>query len=133
MKTYGEAVADVMRFLASEGVQFPMTERRVARVRARARRSTRSREKAREMGVHVAWDCEHAKTPDGYYQVRGGIDYAIAKSLAAAPYADILWMETKTADLHDAKIFADAIHAAVPRQDARVQPVAVLQLGHDRA
>ena len=60
------------------------------------------------------WDCEHAKTPDGYYQVRGGIDYAIAKSLAVAPYADVLWMETKTADLHDAKIFADAIHAQFP-------------------
>ena len=55
------------------------------------------------MGVHVEWDCEHAKTPDGYYQVRGGIEYAIAKSLAVAPYADILWMETKTADLHEAR------------------------------
>ena len=66
------------------------------------------------MGVHDEWDCEHAKTPDGYYQVRGGIEYAIAKSLAAAPYADILWMETKTADLHDAKVFADAIHAKFP-------------------
>src|SRR6266511_777411 len=53
---------------------------------------------------------------DGWagYQVRGGIDYAIAKSLAAAPFADLLWMETKTADLHDAKRFADAIHAVFP-------------------
>jgi isocitrate lyase len=66
------------------------------------------------MGVHATWDPEHAKTPDGYYQVRGGIEYAIAKSLAAAPYADVLWMETKTADLHDAKAFADAIHAEFP-------------------
>ena len=74
----------------------------------------KAREKARLIGVDVAWDCEHAKTPDGYYQVRGGIDYAIAKSLAAAPFADLLWMETKTADLHDAKRFADAIHAAFP-------------------
>jgi isocitrate lyase len=73
-----------------------------------------AREKARSLGVHVPWDCEHAKTPDGYYQVRGGIDYAIAKSLAAAPFADILWMETKTADLADAKRFADAIHAVYP-------------------
>jgi len=74
----------------------------------------KAREKARSIGVNVAWDCEHAKTPDGYYQVRGGIDYAIAKSLAAAPFADLLWMETKTADLHDAKRFADAIHAVHP-------------------
>lgn len=113
VKTYGEAVADEMRFLAGEGVQFPMTE---DEWRAFSRRASfyEIRERARSMGVHDEWDCEHAKTPDGYYQVRGGIEYAIAKSLAAAPYADILWMETKTADLHDAKIFADAIHAQFP-------------------
>ena len=46
--------------------------------------------------------------------MRGGIPYAIAKSLAAAPFADILWMETKTADLDDARDFANAIHAVYP-------------------
>jgi len=113
VKTYGEAVADVMRFLASEGVVFPMSEEQWLAFAARASHYA-IRETAKEMGVHVTWDCEHAKTPDGYYQVRGGIDYAIAKSLAVAPYADVIWMETKTADLHDAKIFADAIHAKFP-------------------
>ena len=113
VKTHGEAVADVMRFLSSEGVQFPMTEEEWLTFAARASFYVIN-EKARDMGVHVVWDCEHAKTPDGYYQVRGGIEYAIAKSLAVAPYADLLWMETKTADLHDAKIFADAIHAKYP-------------------
>ncbi len=113
VKTYGEAVADVMSFRAIEGVVFPMTRaewldfaRRVCFYEAR--------EKAEAMGIRALWDCEHAKTPDGYYQIRGGIDYAIAKSLAAAPYADLLWMETKTADLHEAKRFADAIHAQFP-------------------
>jgi isocitrate lyase len=48
--------------------------------------------------------------------VRGGIPYAIAKSLAAAPFADILWMETKTADLAEAREFAEAIHAQYPDQ-----------------
>ena len=48
--------------------------------------------------------------------MRGGIPYAIAKSLAAAPFADILWMETKTADLADAREFAEAIHAEFPDQ-----------------
>jgi isocitrate lyase len=113
VKTYGEAVADTMRFLSSEGAKFPMTE---AEWREFSRRASFHAigEKAKEMGVHVVWDCEHAKTTDGYYQVRGGIEYAIAKSLAAAPYADVLWMETKTADLKDAKIFSDAIHAVFP-------------------
>ena len=62
----------------------------------------------------MAWEPELATTPEGYYQVQGGIPYAIAKSLAAAPFADLLWMETKTADLEDARRFADAIHAVHP-------------------
>ncbi len=113
VKTYGEAVADEMRFLASEGVVFPMSEQEWRAFSARASFYV-IRERAREMGVTPSWDCEHAKTPDGYYQVRGGLEYAIAKSLAAAPFADVLWMETKTAHLHDAKVFADAIHAKFP-------------------
>ncbi|MEO2139404.1 MAG: isocitrate lyase, partial [Thermoleophilia bacterium] len=73
-------------------------------------------EKAREMGIETDWSADRAKTPEGYFQIRGGIPYAVAKSLAVAPYADILWMETKTADLADAKEFADAIHAVFPNQ-----------------
>ena len=46
--------------------------------------------------------------------MQGGLEYAIAKSLAAAPFADILWMETATADLQEAKEFAEAIHAEFP-------------------
>jgi isocitrate lyase len=113
IKTYGEAVAEAMTFRAGEGDTFPMTP---AEWLEFARRASfyEARERAASMGIPVVWDCEHAKTPDGYYQVRGGIDYAIAKSLAAAPYADLLWMETKTADLEDARHFADAIHAVYP-------------------
>ena len=58
-----------------------------------------ARAKARSLGIRVNWDCELAKTPEGYYQVQRGIPWAIAKSLAAAPFADLLWMETATADL----------------------------------
>jgi isocitrate lyase len=113
VRTYREAVADSMGFLASEGVKFPMTpEQWLEAVKHSSFYEVQ--ELAKEMGVPTTWDCEHAKTPDGFYQVRGGIDYAIAKSLAAAPYADILWMETKTANLHEAKIFADAVHAKFP-------------------
>ncbi|MGZ3416677.1 MAG: isocitrate lyase ICL2 [Polyangiales bacterium] len=111
--TYREAVAEAFRFRASEGDRLPMTEEEWLATTQNASFYAIGA-KVRELGLNVVWDCEHAKTPDGYYQVRGGIDYAIAKSLAVAPYADVLWMETKTADLHDAKIFADAIHAKFP-------------------
>ncbi len=73
-----------------------------------------ARKVARGLGVNIVWDPEHAKTTEGYYQVRGGIAYAIAKSLAAAPFADILWMETATANLEEAREFAEAIHGRFP-------------------
>ncbi|MCV7151105.1 isocitrate lyase ICL2 [Mycolicibacterium pyrenivorans] len=115
LNTYGDAVADLLEFRDREGEPSDMS---VAEWREFAERAPlyTAREKARQLGADVAWDCERVKTPEGYYQVRGGIPYAIAKSLAAAPFADILWMETKTADLADAKQFADAIHAVYPDQ-----------------
>ena len=95
-------MAELLKFRESEGEQLEMS---VADWNAFAKTASlyAAREKARKLGVDAAWDCERAKTPEGYYQVRGGIPYAIAKSLAAAPFADLLWMETKTADLADAK------------------------------
>src|SRR5215469_13158304 len=54
------------------------------------------------------------RTPEGFYQFRGGIDAAIARGLAYAPYADMIWCETSTPDLAEAKKFADAIHARFP-------------------
>jgi isocitrate lyase len=115
LMTYGEAVADLLEFAESEGEPRDMS---VAEWREFAQRAPlyTAREKARELGADPGWDCERAKTPEGYYQIRGGIPYAIAKSLAAAPFADLLWMETKTADLVDARQFAEAIHAVYPDQ-----------------
>ncbi len=115
LKTYGDAVADVMKFRADEGEELGMS---VEDWRAFAAGASlhAAKEKARSLAIRVVWDCEQAATPEGYYQVRGGIDYAIAKSLAAGPFADLLWMETKTADLADAKRFAHAIHARFPDQ-----------------
>ncbi|MCP3905295.1 MAG: isocitrate lyase family protein [Planctomycetes bacterium] len=113
LKTYAQAVADVMKFRRDEGDSFEMS---VDEWLAFARHASLhdARAKARELGVSIIWDCELCKTPEGYYQIRGGLEYAIAKSLAAAPFCDILWMETKTADLADAKVFAEAIHAKFP-------------------
>jgi len=113
--TYSEAVAEVLEFDQSEGEPADMSPEEWRAFSARASLYT-ARAKAKELGVDPPWDCELTKTPEGYYQIRGGIPYAIAKSLAAAPFADILWMETKTADLADAREFAEAIHAVYPDQ-----------------
>ena len=113
LKTYGEAVAEIIELRVGDGEQVEMTP---AEWRAFAPRASFNevREAASGLDIRVAWDPELPKTPDGYYQVQGGIDYAIAKSLAAAPFADLLWMETKTANLDDARRFAEAIHAVYP-------------------
>ncbi len=115
LKTYGEAVAAAMEFRAAEGHALAMTREQWLTFASRASHYE-ARAKAKSLGVVITWDCEHAKSPDGYYAIRGGVDYAVVKSLAAAPYADLLWMETKTADLHEAKVFADAIHAVYPEK-----------------
>jgi isocitrate lyase len=113
VKTYAEAVADEIGQRTSEGERFALSAEQFLAFGNKSGWYA-ARQKAHALGVQVVWDCEHAKTPDGYYQVRGGLEYAIAKSLAVAPFADLLWMETKTADLHDAKKYADAIHAQFP-------------------
>jgi malate synthase A len=54
------------------------------------------------------------RTPEGFYRMRAGIEAAIARGLAYAPYADLVWCETQTPDLHEAKRFAEGIHAKFP-------------------
>ncbi len=54
------------------------------------------------------------RTVEGFYETRAGIEQAISRGLAYAPYADLLWCETSTPDLAQAKQFADAIHARHP-------------------
>lgn len=54
------------------------------------------------------------RTAEGFYRVNAGIDQAISRGLAYAPYADLLWCETATPDLDEAKKFAEAIRAKFP-------------------
>jgi isocitrate/methylisocitrate lyase len=54
------------------------------------------------------------RTADGFYRVRDGIDAAISRGLAYAPYADLVWFETSTPDLGEAREFAEAVHERFP-------------------
>jgi isocitrate lyase len=54
------------------------------------------------------------RTPEGFFRVRDGVAAAIARGLAYAPHADLLWFETSTPDLAEAAAFADAVHARYP-------------------
>jgi isocitrate lyase len=54
------------------------------------------------------------RTPEGFFRLKSGVDTAIARGLSYAPYADLVWCETSTPDLDQAKRFAEGIHAKYP-------------------
>jgi isocitrate lyase len=56
------------------------------------------------------------RTPEGFFRQRAGLETAIARGLAYASYADLIWCETSTPDLEEARRFAEAIHAQFPRK-----------------
>jgi isocitrate lyase len=58
--------------------------------------------------------CTGERTAEGFYRIRGGIETAIARGLAYAPFADLIWCETSEPNLQEAQAFADAIHANFP-------------------
>ena len=70
----------------------------------------------------ITSDCDENDKPfltgerssEGFYYVRDGIEQAISRGLAYAPYCDLIWCETAKPDLNEAKIFADAIHKKYP-------------------
>src|SRR6202790_3506975 len=60
--------------------------------------------------------CTGERTAEGFFRIRGGIESAIARGLAYAPYADLLWCETSEPNLEEARRFAEAIHTKYPEK-----------------
>src|SRR5436190_4245485 len=58
--------------------------------------------------------CSGGRTPEGFFRLRGELDCAIARAVAYAPYADLLWCETSTPDLAEAKKFAESVREVAP-------------------
>jgi len=58
--------------------------------------------------------CAGDRTPEGFFRLRAGIECAIVRAIAYAPYADLLWCETSTPNLAEARRFAEAVHEAAP-------------------
>jgi isocitrate lyase len=58
--------------------------------------------------------CTGERSPEGFYYVRSGMDIAVARGLAYAPHSDLIWCETSTPDLDEARVFADRIKAEYP-------------------
>ncbi len=113
LKTHADAVAEVMQSRAQNGLKFRMTIdqwnafcKNVSHEEARAQ--------AISMGIDIFWSWDLPRTPEGFYQITGGREMAVARGLALAPFADLLWRETAKPDLVDDRAWADAIHAIFP-------------------
>ncbi|NBD14276.1 MULTISPECIES: isocitrate lyase [Corallococcus] len=65
---------------------------------------------------HAFIDKAAGRTAEGFYRIKGGLECAIARGLAYAPYADLVWCETSTPDLAQAKAFAEGIHKKFPNK-----------------
>ena len=113
LRTYAEAVAEVMHERARKGVQLSMT---INQWKAFVKNvsNEEARDQAKSMGIDIFWSWDLPRTPEGFYQITGGREMAVARGLALAPFADVLWRETARPDLEDDRAWADAIHGVFP-------------------
>ena len=72
----------------------------------------------KEFGLRTVpyWNWDSPRTREGYYRYQGGIQCAVNRAVSFAPYADLLWMETKSPILAQAREFAHGVHAIYPKQ-----------------
>ena len=130
LETFGQAVADAMAFHMDEGREFDLTIEQWLDW-SRGVGYEEASEMSRAMGLKVTWDCERARTPEGYFPVRGGIEYAIAKSLAVRPVLRSHLDGNQNRRLGGRPAVCRSDSRGLSGQDAGLQPLALIQLGHD--
>ena len=114
LKLFDEAVVDAIH--AGVHVDKPGLVAKYKEA-AKGRSNSEARTIAKGLtGVDLYWDWDAARTREGFYRYKGGCDCAINRGRAYAPYADLLWMESKLPDYKQAKEFADGVHQIWPEQ-----------------
>jgi isocitrate lyase len=108
LKLYSEAVADELKRLG----KFEELRNWWARVDELS--NSEARALAKSYGVEIFWDWDSPRAREGYYRYQGGTKCGIARAVAYAPYADLLWMETAKPILSQAREFAQGVLAKRP-------------------
>lgn len=84
---------------------------------SKGKSNTEARTIARGLtGIEIYFDWDACRTREGYYQYKGGCQCAVNRAIHYAPYADMIWMESKLPDFEQAKEFASGVHAVWPEQ-----------------
>jgi len=114
LKLFGAAVEDTI----NAGVHVNKTELiEQFRKQSQGKSNAEARAIAKGLtGVDVHFDWDSPRTREGFYRYQGGTGCAINRAVAYAPYADMIWMESKLPDYKQAKEFADGVHAVWPEQ-----------------
>ncbi|KAJ5476588.1 hypothetical protein N7475_002317 [Penicillium sp. IBT 31633x] len=114
LKLFNEAVIDAIN-AGSSGNKKSLIDQYLAA--AKGKNNTEARAIAKSItGVDVYWNWEAPRTREGFYRYQGGTQCAVNRAIAYAPFADLIWMESKLPDYNQAKEFADGVHAVWPEQ-----------------
>lgn len=81
-------------------------------------------------GVDIYFNWDAPRTREGFYRIEGGCQCAVSRAIAYAPYADMIWMESKLPDYAQAKEFAEGVHAVWPEQ--KYAPLCIPRFLQDR-
>ncbi|CAI7616729.1 unnamed protein product [Penicillium manginii] len=114
LKLFEEAVIDTINAGVSGNKQGLVEQYRKA---AKGKSNTEARAIAKGItGVDIFWNWDSPRTREGFYRYKGGTQCAVNRAIAYAPFADLIWMESKLPDYKQAKEFADGVHAVWPEQ-----------------
>ncbi|KAJ5781670.1 uncharacterized protein N7518_010153 [Penicillium psychrosexuale] len=114
LKLFNEAVIDTINAGSHANKKSLIDQYLTA---SKGKSNTESRAIAKSLtGVDIFWNWESPRTREGFYRYKGGTQCAINRAIAYAPFADLIWMESKLPDYKQAKEFADGVHAVWPEQ-----------------
>lgn len=113
LMTYGEAVEQAILEKGGFGIKVSEQLEHWKKVYPTLSHEEAKKE-AIKLGVNPYWCWEKPRTREGYYRIQGGLEYSVARAIAFAPYADLIWMETSKPILKDAQQFARRVREVHP-------------------
>lgn len=114
LKLFSEAVIDQIK-ASSTSNKRAVIDRLLRDIKGKSIQEAREiAKKITGSDIYFNWDA--ARTREGFYRYRGGTQCAVNRAVAFAPFADLIWMESKLPDYAQAKEFADGVHAVWPEQ-----------------
>ncbi|RMD42091.1 hypothetical protein DV735_g3025, partial [Chaetothyriales sp. CBS 134920] len=114
LKVFDDAVADAIKVSSLANKEAILSK---YKAEAKGKSNSEARAIAKGLlGTDIFFDWDAPRTREGYYRYQGGCPSAINRAVAFAPYADLIWMESKLPDYAQAEEFASGVHAVWPEQ-----------------